>query len=238
MKPTKRQLMKQKNDRVNFLTTYTPDLQMKICEDRDLCFFGQFPTLATINRQFGKGIAAVWLIPQIANLSEFCGCKNKITDRQIEECATIIAQQYYYLKVSELMLFFYDFKAGKYGKFYGNVDPMAITCALRDFVKDRAYAIDRHENEMRKRRDAGKGISYEEYCKLAHKKPHNRLSHVLPTTYQPKAQNAYSEAQIKSYAKLLASNTNQYPQETLEKFIEWFAKMFKDTPANWLKKHV
>lgn len=229
--------MKQKDDRVKFLTAYSPDLQMKICEDRDLCFFGEFPELATINREYGKGTAIAWLIPQIANLSEFCGCNNKITDMQIKECATIIAQKYFYLKVSELMLFFYDFKAAKYGKFYGNIDPMVITGSLRDFVKDRNIAIEHHESEKLASAPQTEGVSYEEYCELRHIKPHNRFSRLLHTATSKRTQNEYSEAQIKSYAEILINNTYSYPQDALNKAMDWFYRKFKATPAEWLKKN-
>lgn len=148
------------------MSDYNPDTQAVICGNRDLCYFGEFPTLATVNRKYGVGTANAWLIPQIANLSEFCGCKEKITPIQIKECASIIANEYYFLKVSELMLFFYLFKAGRYGKFYGNVDPMVITCSLRQFLTDRSDAIFHHDSEVRRlqeEKEHGKGISYEEY---------------------------------------------------------------------------
>lgn len=236
-KMNKTQLVKMRNEKIKFLNDYNPILQEKICVNRDLCFFGKFPTLATINRNYGENTARTWLVPQIRDLSEFCGCKGKISDDQMRQCATIIAQKYYYLKVSELMLFFYDFKAGKYGKFYGNVDPMVITCSLRDFIKDRNTAIDDHDSEKAIRESRRNGISYEVYCKLRHKKAHNRFSHLLPTTISKRTQNAYSVSQIKSYAEILINNTYSYSQDALDKAIEWFAEKFGAKPAEWLKKN-
>lgn len=226
-----------RNEKIKFLNDYNPILQEKICVNRDLCFFGKFPTLATINRNYGENTARTWLVPQIRDLSEFCGCKGKISDDQMRQCATIIAQQYFYLKVSELMLFFYDFKAAKYGKFYGNVDPMVITGSLRDFIKDRNFAIDHHENEMRARMPQSKGISYEEYCEQRHIKPHNRFLRLLPTATSKRTQNEYSASQIKSYAEILINNTYSYSQDALDKAIEWFAEKFGAKPAEWLKKN-
>lgn len=66
------------------------------------------------------------------------------------------------------MLFFSRFKAGRYGRFYGNVDPMVITSALVIFRRERAEVIARHEDEDREKereRQASEAISYEEYMK-------------------------------------------------------------------------
>lgn len=131
---------------------YSPDKQMVICNDKDLCFFGNFPTLAKIGARWGKSTSSAWLIPQLATLSEFCGCKSKITPEQIKECAILITQNYFYLKVSELMLFFYRFKQGKYGRFYGSVDPLVIMTALQEFLRERNDAIFDHESELNRRK--------------------------------------------------------------------------------------
>ena len=53
------------------------------------------------------------------------------------------------------MLFFAHFKAGRYVKFYGSVDPLVITDALQKFKIWRSNALDRvHEVEERERRNA------------------------------------------------------------------------------------
>lgn len=238
MKQTKKEIAERKNERTKFLTDYNPDTQMKICEDKDLCYFGQFPTLGAINRQYGSTTATVWLIPQITNLSEFCGCKNKITPNQIRECATIIAQNYFYLKVSELMLFFYLFKTGRYGKFYGNVDPMVITTALRDFMRDRSDAIFHHESEIaaRKREEEDrKRREYEEDCKRKGIEPYKHR--VLTSLTSKPKKNEYTKEQIKTYAELLANNIKGYSKETLKGFVDWFTNKFKATPKEWLEKN-
>ena len=89
-----------------------------------------------IETAYGKGFAAEWLLPHIARLSLFVGAKN-MDIVQEKELAAIIAVEYSYLKITEILLFFHRFKTGRYGRFYGSVDPMVITCALRDFIKER-----------------------------------------------------------------------------------------------------
>lgn len=153
----------------DFATAHNPDTQLSICKDADECWFGQYPTLARLDSEYGRNSASYWLVPELANLSEFCGCREKLTGPQLKECAVIIAQQYYYLKTSELMLFFYRFKAGRYGRFYGSVDPLVIMQALREFARERNEAYDRHEGEVRRRRheaERSRAVSYAEYKRL------------------------------------------------------------------------
>lgn len=161
-------------DRENFMCLFNPDRQVEFGEHPDRCHFGSAPTLGTLRSAYGKNMPTSWLVPQLLNLSEYCGCKNKLTDAQLEECARVIASEYFYLKTTELMLFFSRFKAGRYGRFYGNVDPMVITSALVVFRRERVEAIARHEAEDREKereRQASEAISYEEYMKRKQQKP-------------------------------------------------------------------
>ena len=141
-------LMNKYGNRRDFLTAFNPDKQGEICKDKDGCFFGEYPTLAQL-RAYGDSTPSVWLITQLYNLSEYCGCKDKLTSRQYEECASLIEQEFSFLKVSEVMLFFRRFKMGRYGKFYGAVDPLTIGIALRSFLDERAFTIQQKENEKR-----------------------------------------------------------------------------------------
>lgn len=154
-------------ERNDMLVRYSPSAQIELSSNSDECFFGNYPTLAEM-RAYGANTPIAWLIPQLNNLSEYCGCKVKLQGEVLEETAHIIAQEYYHLKVSELMLFFYRFKAGRYGRFYGSVDPLVITTALRDFADERLAELRRHENaeRMAKMEEERKGcITYEEYIR-------------------------------------------------------------------------
>lgn len=117
------------------------------------------------------------MIPQLLDLSEFCGCKEKLQGKPLEECAWLIAQNYFYLKISELMLFFSRFKQGKYGHFYGSVDPMLIMSSLQDFLRERNDAIFdmeseknlKHEQEARKN-----SMTRKEYLEWKEKQSHKQ----------------------------------------------------------------
>jgi hypothetical protein len=64
------------------------------------------------------------------------------------------------------MLFIMRFKSGQYGRFYGTVDPLIITTALREFCKERAVAIEQHDQEEKQRlreQAAAEAVTWEEY---------------------------------------------------------------------------
>lgn len=152
-----------------FLLTFNPSKQEEFVQARERCFFGTAPTLGELKATYGKEMPSAWLVPQLFNLSEFCGCRDKITKEQMRELAGMFTQQYHYLKVTEWIMFFYQFKGGKYGKFYGAVDPMVITTAIPLFLQERARAIDEREDAQRKAEReqwAKEAITYEEYLRL------------------------------------------------------------------------
>jgi hypothetical protein len=166
---TIQQLASRYGDRAAFLTKFNPDYQRQICADQEVCFFGDFPTLSTLRAGYGNNAPVMWLIPQLYNLSEYCGVKDKLQGKPLEECAFVIATEFHYLKVSELMLFFHRFKTGRYGRFYGSVDPLIITESLRKFCEERWYSYERHDQEERERREAEHrkaAVTREEYMKL------------------------------------------------------------------------
>lgn len=153
-------------DREQFILTFTSSHEAGYCRHVERCIFGSAPTLSQVNTAYGANTSAAWLIPLLTDVSEFCGCKEKITPKQIDQLADIITLDYGYLKVTEVMLFFWWFKGGRYGKFYGSVDPMVITTTLHNFIKDRNVLIARKESEDEERRQAEwkkNAITYEQW---------------------------------------------------------------------------
>ena len=130
---------------------------------------GSAPTLADANAAFGANTGAVWLVGQLMDISEFCGCRDKLTEAQLEGTARLVASAYPWLKLTELMLFFHRFKLGVYGRFYGAVDPMVITMGLRDFMADRAALIEaaRQRREEQEWEEAKRrAVSYEQWQRM------------------------------------------------------------------------
>ena len=160
-------LISKYGDKENFLSTYNPSYQRKICAKAEECYFGDYPTLTKL-KGYGENVPTAWLIPQLYNLSEYCGCKDKLQGNQLEECAFVIATEFHYLKISEIMLFMHRFKSGRYGRFYGAVDPFVIVTSLREFLKERSYDYEKHEqqlNFLRMEESSKKAITYEEHIR-------------------------------------------------------------------------
>ena len=178
---SQKEIAKKKSDKTKFLMAYSPAAQRTLCSDKQLCFFGNFPTLADINKEYGTQTSVAWLIPQLLDLSEFCGCKDKLQGESLEECAWLIAQNYYFLKVSELMLFFNYFKQGRYGHFYGSIDPLVIMSMICKFARERGDAYTEYENEKNMQRLAEQkknSISHAEYLRLKEEKLLNQQQKV------------------------------------------------------------
>lgn len=154
--------------KADFLSKVNPDAQTSFASKPDKAVMGDYPTLRDIDVAYGKGFASMWLVPQIDNLARYTGAKN-LTEVQQEELARVIAADCRHLKITELLLFFYRFKTGRYGRFYGTVDPMVITCALREFVNERNIMIDKFIQEERERKaeeEKKPAVTWEEYCEM------------------------------------------------------------------------
>ena len=91
--------------------------------------------LSILDAAYGVGSSASWLAEHLGELNTFSGSKN-MDDEQVKNLARMIAAEYSDMKISEMMLFFYKFKMGHFGKFWGKVDPIVITCALKDFKEE------------------------------------------------------------------------------------------------------
>ena len=139
-------------DRVACLNEFAPDKQIGKCADERMAMLADTPTLTDLNISYGKNTAVMFLIPQLFDISEFCGAKDKFTSRQIEQTAQLIASKYPWLKVLEIMTFCKQFKLGNYGHFYGSIDPMVITCALKDFLMYRKEVYADYEDYLNKLR--------------------------------------------------------------------------------------
>lgn len=140
-------LMRRYEHPAKLLALFNPDHQVEYTKDQRRAYLGAAPTLGMVGKAFGDDIAESWLSIQLNNLAEFSGCKTKFSVGQMNEIVGLISAQYGYLKLTELMDFFRRFKSGEYGKFYGAVDPMAITCAMKDFCADRAALLARFAQE-------------------------------------------------------------------------------------------
>ena len=131
-----------------FFSIFSPQRQMFICQDPTYCFFGPSPTLTEVDIMYGPFTSAKWLVPLIADASLSCGLKEDASEDQLQLTATAILERYKWLKAGELMLFFFNFKAGFYERFYSYFDPQAIIRSMKLFLQERNLAIDAYERDL------------------------------------------------------------------------------------------
>ena len=229
-----KELVSTYGNRESFLTTFNPDVQREICGNTDVCFFGGAPTLTLLNNAYGEKTAAMWLVPQLYNLSEYCGCRDKLSANQLKECASVIATEFAFLSVTELMLFFHRFKSGNYGQFYGAVDPLIITTSLREFLKERISVIEKREMERQaKQREQWEHqkVSYEEYCMMTYGTKEIPFSHTKENAY-----GSPLETPEKIYRTALSIESEK-DREVKSSFRQAFAKKYRCSSQTYIANH-
>lgn len=159
---------------------YNPDLQFKIVKCKashsDLAMNLSIPTLGLLASTYGDETPVEWLKIQFGTLNDFAEVSAKMGNDQLQELAEIFISEYYYINAAEICFFIVRFKSGKYGRFYGAIDPMKITSAMLDYIKERRIDIERYEREQyrvqREREIEERGnnrISYAEYLERERK---------------------------------------------------------------------
>lgn len=167
-------------DPAQFILDYNPDLQFKIVRCKatlsDLAMNSSIPTLGLLASTYGDETPLEWLKIQFGTLNDFAEVSTKIAREQLNELAEIFISEYYYLNAAEICFFIARFKSGKYGRFYGAIDPMKITCSLLEYIKERRIDIERYEREQyrtqrqKEMEEHGKNrISYSEYLERERK---------------------------------------------------------------------
>lgn len=149
-----------------------PDRQLQISGHPEECYFGHSPTLASLNVIYGHGAAEAWLLPEVQDACLFMGLKEMPDNYQAAKLVKIIVQQFGYLKVDEVQLFFFNFCSARYRHFYNTFDPSIIIFSLHDFLRDRNHAYEEREKREREReREEWKknAITHDEYLALVKK---------------------------------------------------------------------
>ncbi len=164
-----------------FAETFNPDLQRACSENLVRSFTGDAPTIAALRSAYPERQVRVWILAQLENLNQYSGTKNKMDPAQMTMLSDIIMTEYFYLKASELLLFFFQFKAGKYGELYGSVDPLRVSSALVEFTsyrRDMIFRIERKLAEEKERRYAEEheriSITKQQYRKNKFKRTNNK----------------------------------------------------------------
>ena len=235
-----------------FLNTFNPDAQFEAVKNEFFCYFGNVPTLNHLNTAYLSNTAQQWLVAQLFDLSEFVGARDKLNENQLRQLAQIIVTQYSYLRVTELMLFFYYFKLGKYAEFYGSVDPLAITKSLREFMRERNVAKYNYERKMealKEEQDKLNAITYKEYCEKNGIDPTKGLTSRLLQSSDEVANEQVKEAffsakpkddDVKAVLKSAhgtVDNIYGLDSDAYGKMVDAFTKRYGMTPQEYIKKH-
>ena len=210
----------------NFMLTMSPARQLQVKDNRQGFMVGEFPTLNNIAEAYGRTSPIQWLIAQITNLSEFCGVKDKLTGDQCEELAWLIAGEYSYYTVTQFLVFFHDFKMGRFGKFFGAVDPLVITTAIKEFDKERVRLLsiqEREEEDKRLREEAKYALKPDELKKFLgelKKRPKDEFS-----------EDSYRQAVA------IVENAYNAPERLLRQYRELFKRHHGIGPSEYIAKH-
>lgn len=175
-----RALLNKYPDPAQFILDYNPDLQFKIVRCKgthsDLAMNFSIPTLGLLASTYGDETPLEWLKIQFGTLNDFAEVSTKIAKKQLNELAELFLSEYYYINAAEVCLFIARFKSGKYGHFYGSIDPMKITSAMLEYVRERRIDIERYEREQYRIQrqkeidERGKNcVSYSEYLEMERK---------------------------------------------------------------------
>lgn len=110
-----------------------PDMQNEVGKDETRAVMSTIsPTLMVINQAYGDDAAVVWLSKQLTVFNEYVGKREKMDGWQITNLAQSIVTNCSQLKASEVMLFLYQYRTGKWGPLYGAVGPQEFMVVLRD----------------------------------------------------------------------------------------------------------
>lgn len=149
---------------------YNPNNSPKFAQYPSRCITGTAPTLVDLNNAYGSTSHIQWLIAQLATFQEGINTPNKMTPQQLSMLAQTMATDFFFLKLSEVMLFLARLAGGSYDvDFHGYVSPDAIIDALKNrFMPYRASVLEdmyKRDREEKEREEAEKGsMTWEEFC--------------------------------------------------------------------------
>lgn len=112
----------------------------------DKAYSAECPTLREYAGAFGLPHAAMWVRIQVTQLYGASSNRDKGVSDGIKLFADCFASEVAAYKLSELMLFFARYKAGRYDNSFASFDARRIGNAFfKEFLKERVYEIDKLE---------------------------------------------------------------------------------------------
>ena len=85
----------------------------------------------------GEPVAIAVLVEIIGDAVDFFSVGKNMNDKQLGETARLLLQEFYFLKITDLKLFFDRLKTGFYGQLYDRLDGNVIMLHLRAYCDER-----------------------------------------------------------------------------------------------------
>ena len=141
-----------------YLSKFKAEDMARYCRGAlDRCFVGSAPTLHDLCEAYGENLCVVWLSGLIYDLNNFVGQRQQ-TPQQSDALAWMLLDEAKQYKLTEVMYFFYRYKIGQQGEFFGGVNSSKVLNDLRKFKAVQGEHLSRiykqQEEERRERERA------------------------------------------------------------------------------------
>lgn len=121
-------------DSKEFLEFYSPAHQYEYALYEQRCHRGTAPNIMQCVASFGIETTAKAIDALIMDFISYTPARNRsINNEQRRQLVFVVITQFKTLKITQLILFIVKAKAGVFGKFYTNIEPMDITIALQEW---------------------------------------------------------------------------------------------------------
>ena len=163
-----------------FLTLCSVDTVQKTGAESLVACIDSAPSLHAVVGAVGRPRLLDWLTGHLKAVAEFVGARRTLDERQMAVLAEILYNEYGWLNVKELVVFFYRLKLGKYVEMYGSFDPSVVMRSMQQFLVERVTAVRRKESAEQRaaqRVDRSRCVSYDEYRRML---AAGELDHLIP----------------------------------------------------------
>ena len=120
-------------DSQEFLQAYSPSNQYVYALHEQRCHRGKAPTIMQCVATQGIDVTIQAINALVEDFIKFTPARSRMSVDQRKQLSYVIITQFKTLRITQLILFFVKAKAGYFGKFYTQIEPMDITIALRQW---------------------------------------------------------------------------------------------------------
>ena len=110
---------------------------IKVKDIKDVFDTDKYATLATLKKYRGEDFAKLYVISELVKLVNFVNVGNNMRQEQLADVAEMILDDYYFLNIADIKLFFYNCKKGVYGSLYNRLDGQLILEYLEKYCDTR-----------------------------------------------------------------------------------------------------